>query len=207
MLITKIERQKKNKSRWSIFLDGEFVFGVSEDTIIKFGLRTNDELNDEEEKEIRDYDEFTYGKKAALDFLSYRQRSVKEIKDKLKKKLLSSSSVEKVITHLEKVGLIDDLAFAVEFVNAKLRMKPKGKRVLDQKLMEKGISKEVREKVLTDTFEHIDENELALQNFNKYFPRVKNKERMEQKKKIFEHLVRKGFDFDTVNQVIRENLR
>lgn len=207
MLITKIEQQKKNKSRWSIFADGSFVLGVSEDTIFKFGLRVKDELDDNELRKIREYDEYIYGKKIAFDFLSYRTRSVKEIKDKLKKKSISADSIDKVIEHLAKLNLINDEVFAQEFVNAKVKFKPSGKRVLSQKLIEKGIAKEVREKVLSDTFERVDEKELAMQNFKKYFNRLKDKEPLEQRKKMFDHLVRKGFGFDLVKEIIKENIK
>jgi regulatory protein len=47
MKITRIEKQIKFKNRYNIFLDGEFAFGLYDDTILKFGLRTNDELSDE----------------------------------------------------------------------------------------------------------------------------------------------------------------
>ena len=38
MHITKIERQKKRSSRKSIFIDGSFAFGVSDDILLKFAL-------------------------------------------------------------------------------------------------------------------------------------------------------------------------
>ncbi len=79
MVITKIEKQRKNSKRWNLYVDDEFACGISEDTFLNFGLRTNDEITQASIDEIKRFDEYQYAKKAALDSLSYRVRSRKEI--------------------------------------------------------------------------------------------------------------------------------
>ena len=39
MKITKIEPQKRRKNRWSIFINGEFSFGISADDLYHLGLK------------------------------------------------------------------------------------------------------------------------------------------------------------------------
>ena len=206
MIITKLERQKKNKGRVSIYTDNSFRLGVLEDTVFKFGLRLGDRLTDEQLKEIKEYDEYISGKKIALNLLAYRNRSREELRKKLAEKKLSSLVIEKVLAHIEKLGFINDRQFAKEFVEGKIGSRPQGRRTLFQKLLLKGVSKEIIEETLDELFKKIDEKDLASECFNKYFSKVKDKEVIIQKKNIFAHLVRKGFTFDTINELIRENI-
>ncbi|MBK8980736.1 MAG: hypothetical protein IPM38_00060 [Ignavibacteria bacterium] len=62
MRISRIEKQKKEKQRCNIFIDGIFSAGLYEDTIVKFGLRSGDEISEKEFEKIREYDEFNYAK-------------------------------------------------------------------------------------------------------------------------------------------------
>ena len=206
MLITGIEKQKKNRKRYNIYLDGEFFCGLYDDTILKFSLAANDEISAEKIGEIRFFDEYIYGKKAAFDFLSYRNRSVAEIRRKLKSKKVSDSTIERVTSHLQSMGLLNDAEFARQLITEKIKRKPIGKKLLMQKLFEKGVPKETGEQVLENIFTEVDEKELALKNFRKYYRKVKDKDMYEQKRKVFDFLSRKGFDFDVVNEVIRENI-
>ena len=95
MKISKIQKQKK-ENRYNIFLDEEFAFGIYKDTVLKFGLRTKDELSEEKINEIKNYDEYFAGKRIALRFLSYRQRSEREVRDKLKSKRISKNNIDKI---------------------------------------------------------------------------------------------------------------
>jgi regulatory protein len=145
MVVTKIEKQKKRRGRYNVFLDGEFCFGASDNTILKFGLRTKDELTDEKIDEIKDYDEFDYAKKYSFDLLSRSPKSEKEIRTKLKQKKISESNIVKVITSLKDLKFLDDKNYAKLFIESKLRNNPAGKVVIKNKLREKGIGKELVE--------------------------------------------------------------
>ena len=118
MVITKIEKQKKNRKRWSIYADDEFIMGLSEETLLNSGLRADDEITKDKIAELKEFDEFVYAKKSALDFLSYRIRSTTEIGDKLRSKNISPDTVERVIAGLQKLGLIDDEEFARQLVQS-----------------------------------------------------------------------------------------
>jgi regulatory protein len=207
MLITQLTRQKKNRKRYNVYLEGEFYCGLYDDTILKYGLCKGDEISEAKINEIVNFDEYIYGKKIAFDYLSYRIRTVCEIKKKLLSKEISEQSVEKVLKHMAELGLTNDEEFARQLVNEKIKRKPVGKKVLKQKLFQKGISKELSESVIEKAFDEVDEKELAMVNFRKYFPRLEGIEINSQKKKIFDYLAGKGFDFDVIKEIINENIR
>jgi regulatory protein len=205
LLITKLEKQKKAKNRWNIYVDGAFFCGLYEDTILKYGIHANEMLTGDRLDEIRDFDEYIYGKNVAYSFLSYRMRSVSEIKKKLREKKISGKSIVKVIELLEEQKLVDDREFAKVLIADKIKRNPVGRKVLKQKLFEKGVSKSVSDEALEKVFSGEEEKKLALEVFNKYLPKIKDKDFYGQKRKAFEHLARKGFDFDVINEVLNEN--
>jgi regulatory protein len=207
LIITKIEKQKKNSKRWNLYIDGEFACGISEDTFLNFGFRTNDEISEDILIEVKRFDEYQFAKKSALDFLAYRIRSKKEIIDKLKSKNISKETIEKTIEHLEKIELINDEEFARLLVQSSTGKNPAGKSVIRQKLFKKGISKDITEKVLKETFTENNEKSLLLDVFNKYKSRLIGLDRNHKRKKMFEHLARKGFDFDIINEILNQKLK
>jgi regulatory protein len=189
MTITKIEKQKRNKDRWNVFIDGIFACGINSDTFLKYQLKTGDNIDENMLREIRNFDEYLFSKKIAFDFLSYRIRSEKEIKDKLKGKDISQSSIERTIEHLKELKLINDEEFARQLITEKLSGKTVGKSVLRQ------------------FFSEDDEKEFVKTNFDKYFRRVEGLEKQQKRKKMFDYLARKGFDFEIIKQVINENIK
>jgi len=60
--ITEIQVQKKHPSRRSIFLDGKFFCGVSDEVAVKFHLKRGMEIDDDELKELLYEEEFSKAK-------------------------------------------------------------------------------------------------------------------------------------------------
>jgi regulatory protein len=201
--ITSIEPQKKIKSRFNVFLDGEFAFGADKETIYDFGLRNNDDLTEEKIKEITDYDELNFGKKIAFSFLNYKPRTEKEIRKKLKEKKISETSIEKVIVILKNLKYLDDSKYARMYLEEKLAHNPKGKRVIAMKLAEKGINKEVIKSVIDTEYNEDTETKKAKELLTKYIKKVRAKSEMDKKQKCYRYLLSRGFDYEIVKEVCK----
>lgn len=201
MRITKLQKQKK-ENRYSIFIDEEFAFGIYKDTVLKFGLRTKDVLSEEKITEIKNYDEYYAGKKIALNFLSYRQRSEKEVRDKLKIKKISDDNIDNVINTLKELKYINDEQFAKLFLESKLIRKPQGKRLIQMKLAMKGINKEIIESVLNDLYDEDTELEKCKELLSKYIRKVKSTNEAEVKRKCYQYLLSRGFENELVKTTI-----
>ncbi|MCJ7497076.1 MAG: RecX family transcriptional regulator [candidate division Zixibacteria bacterium] len=202
--ITKIEPQKKNPKRRSIFLDGEFAFGLDEEVLYKYGLKIGEELDQKKIDQILESEVKKESKDAALKFLSYRMRSEKEVRDKLKKKEFAQDVIEEVIEDLRRVNLIDDYSFASAFVRDKISNKPQGKILLKQELWKKGIKEETIEKVLKEYFEDEDEElNLAKKLLEKRKKRYENLDKNVAKRRMMSFLLRRGFSYKIVKQVLK----
>ena len=81
--ITKIEQQKKKKNRVNIYIDGKFAAGLYKDTVIKYHLYENKQITPAEISSIKEFEEFIDAKEKVLNYISYRERSQKEIKNYL----------------------------------------------------------------------------------------------------------------------------
>lgn len=204
MRITSIEKQKK-EGRYNIFLDGEFSFGVYKETVYKFGLRINDELSEKKTEEIKRYDEIQFAKKVAFRYLSYKPRTEKEVIKKLREKMISTSSINTVMNFLKELNYINDEEYSKRFLESTLRLKPSGKRNISLKLRKKGISREITDKILKEEYKPDNETSKAIDVYRKYLKKLKAKSSEEKKQKCFRYLISKGFDYETVREVMKIN--
>ncbi|MEJ2355252.1 MAG: RecX family transcriptional regulator [candidate division WOR-3 bacterium] len=182
--ITRIEQQKKKKNRVNIYIDGDFYSGLYKDTVIKFHLYENKEITPSEIDQIKEFEDFAAAKEKAINYISYRERSKKEIEDYLKNKEIEEVIIQKVLSDLEKADLVNNQKFASTWVKDRNKNNPKGNFALKMELKEKGINDSEIEKIL--------------QSVRKYGKKKNAKE------KISQYLQRRGFHIQTILEVLRE---
>ncbi len=193
MIITKIERQKKNKSRFSIFVDEQYAFSVSEDVYARFVLHQEQTLTESEQEAIEKAEIESSVKRFALRYRSYRPRSKKEVVDYLRKKGFDDTHIQQAIIYLDDNKLLNDEEFARMLCRDKLTLKPLGKLAMKQLLFKKGIERGIIEKILTEFFTIESENALALKEAERKYKRVASLPTITKKKRIYEHLLRRGY--------------
>ncbi|HHM23847.1 MAG TPA: hypothetical protein ENJ23_02270, partial [Bacteroidetes bacterium] len=95
--ITGIERQKRNRDRFSVYLDGEFAFGLDGELLFDYGLQEGQELSEQQILELQREDERKRIKIQAFRYLANRDHSERELTTKLRKKGFSSEAIEWVL--------------------------------------------------------------------------------------------------------------
>lgn len=145
MQITKIERQKKDKERYSLYIDGEYAFGVSETTLIQFGLYRSQPIDEATVLAIKESEtgQRVYAK--AVNYLSFSLRTEQEVRVFLQKKLediegADEAKIEATIERLRQQGYIDDANYACCFVRDAASIARKGPMVIRQDLTKKGVA-------------------------------------------------------------------
>ena len=200
MLITKIERQKKRTSRKSVFIDGSFAFGVSDDVMLKFALHEGVQLEKGTIEKILATEHEETAKQKALRFLSIRPRSKQEIRDYLLRKEFPADTAEKVIARLETLNMLNDLAFARMVCRDTLAKKPVGAKMLRRGLIMKGVPRDIVETVIAEFSSPEIELQMAVKAAERQSVRIgrssKHLDSDHIKKKILDYLVRRGFAFD-----------
>ena len=210
--ITKLSIQK-NKRRVNLYLDNRFGFGLDLEETIKLGLKVGKELEPASISQLIKTDQLIKLYQKTLNFLSYRPRSQKEIKDHLNKNLYKLQLIEatskqeiidKILAKLLKQKLIDDVKFANWWVEQRLSFRPKSSRFLRLELRQKGIEQVIIDQVLANINQSKQE-ELALSIVNKKMNNLKNLPLIKIKQKLFNLLLSRGFDYSLAKKVIDEN--
>ena len=199
--ITKIEGQKKHPSRKSIFIDGEFAFGISDGVLLAFGLRTGEELSEGDIEKIQRAENIETAKQKVMHFLSIRPRSTKEIRDYLARKEYSADIADSIVAKLESLKMLNDESFARMVARDSLLKKPMGERMLRQVLFKKGVPKSIIDSVIAEFFTPSSELAMAVVAAERQQVRAKRSSKAidepRAKKKLLDYLIRRGFSFDT----------
>ena len=139
----------------------------------------------------------------ALEFLSYRTRSEKEVREKLKLKQAEPQVIEKVISKLKEKRFINDEEFARQWIENRERFKPRSLRLIRLELRQKGIEGEILERVVRDLeFNSESELEQAKRLVEKRIDKVRGLPKQEIYQKLGRFLASKGFNWDTVKKAI-----
>lgn len=201
MKITKIEQQKNNKERVNIYIDDKFAFGLMMEIKYKYDLQENMEIDEEYIQKVLREEELSKAKDQALRFLAYRQRSEKEIIDKLKDKGFEESIIDDTLSYLKEYKLVDDMEFAKAFIKDKINLNKFGPIRIKHELYKKGIDNNIIEKVLE---EDDDEYNRALNLAKKKLPSYKNDDKNAIYRKLGGFLQRKGYSYDCIFKVLKE---
>src|SRR3989304_6331684 len=75
----------------------------------------------------------------ALNYLFFRARSEKEVRDYLNRFELDIEAREEIISRLKRLNYLDDEAFAKQFIESRSRTRPRSRGLLELELKRKGI--------------------------------------------------------------------
>ena len=137
-------------------------------------LREGEEIDDAALAALReataDYDT----REAALRLLSYRARSVRELRDRLLRKDLDPARVDRILAALRDGGVLDDAAFSEMHAREAVRLRPRGRRRLLAELRQKGVDETVANGAIgrVMTQEEMPELELARRAAESWFRRA-----------------------------------
>jgi regulatory protein len=211
VIVTRIASRKNNQRLFAVYIDGEFAFDASDSTILKFGLRSNISIDEETIAAVKSAEVQREAQLTAVNYVSYRPRSSREVLDHLKKKGFSRELADSIIHHFESVSLINNLEFARMFVRDKLRRKPTGRALLRRQLAAKGIPSPMIEQVLREYISDEDQKnaakELASRRLRLTKRSLSGLDLLKQKQRLTGYLLRHGFSSEIVQKTIQALFR
>ena len=193
--ITRLEVQKKNKERVSVYLDDEYAFGVS--MTLALTLNRGQWLSDEEIARLKQDDERGRAYNRGVRFLGHRPRSVAEMEQYLEKKEFSAPAIAFAVEKLCARGYLDDQAFARFWVDNRMRFRPRGVYGLRYELRQKGLDDEVIDQAL----DGIDEEAAAWRAVQPKLAGWRKLEEREFQNKVVGFLNRRGFGYDIARTI------
>jgi regulatory protein len=198
LTITGLTPQKKDKERMNVYLDGEFAFGLS--LMTAANLRIGQVLKPDEVEALKAADEVERAKASAYRYLSYRPRSIAELKRQLVNKGYKETTVDQVIDRLSELELIDDMAFARYWVEQRETFKPRGRRALRYELYQKGIDRQIVDMVVAEVDETVSAKKAARKKA-KLWRELPEEQFYE---KLGNYLKRRGFSYEIARSVTQE---
>lgn len=209
MKITKIEPQKRRPGRKSIYADGEFAIGVAADTLIRFGLRTGDEITPATLRALAHAEELLAARTAALRYLAVRPRTVREIRDALRLKEFPEDVAAETIASLEDARLLDDAAFARSYIRNALSLKPTGRVLLKRKLLLLGVDRVLAEEALEEILEGVSQDDEAARAASSFVARksARGKPDPRLREQLTGYLLRRGYTWAIVERAVKSALK
>ena len=195
----KINRIYRNK----IYLDTEEIMDISPLIRQKYDLKVNDSIE-------RFYDEISY--EASLEkgifLISLKDRAKKEVRLKLEEKFWNKNAVLKAIEKLEEFGYLNDLNYAISYIESKTY----GKNRISYNLFQKGIDRSTVEKAYLTLDEEKEENiddvklgKLIDKNSRKInSSNSRDEKKLKEEQKLIQYLARQGFSLDKIFKKLKE---
>lgn len=200
-MIVAQERVKKHLgARANVFVEGKFSFALSLELVYKHGLKPEMRLDAAQLAALLREDGEAKALVTAANFLGFRPRSKDEIRKRLARDEWSDEVIERVLERLETAKLLDDAQFATNWVGARERSKPRGSRLLQQELRQKGVSKEEIAAALPDAESELQNALAALGKLERKLAPYTGRDR---EQKAIEHLMRRGFSYSTIKTALQ----
>lgn len=196
MKITAIKQQLKRQDRYSIYVDGKYVFSLSESELLNLGLRIGQEFSSQALDNLKKTAIEDKAYMRSLDMLARRQRSEWELRDYLKHKDYDEETITITINRLKKVGYIDDQKFADAWVSNRRLLKPTSRRRLQMELRQKRVSDDIITRVLTEN----ETDELTV--LAELIARKRRQTRYQDPTKLMQYLVRQGYNYSDIKTVL-----
>ena len=191
--ITKITPAVKTVGRYNVFIDEKFSFSLDESQLVKLGLKKGQEIDAETLEKYRSESDFGKNYIRAVDLISRRMRSEREIRDYAFRKQWSKENTEKVIERLYEKGYLNDAKFAESFVRSRANLRNFSKRKMELELRKKGISTDITQKVLSES-EDFDETAALTKLI------AKKRGTYDDERKLIAYLMRQGFNYDDIRR-------
>ncbi|MBE5758029.1 MAG: hypothetical protein E7345_03775 [Clostridiales bacterium] len=193
-VITKIEVQKNNKDRVNLYIDDAFYTGMNIEVVMKHQLKKGMDISEDLLEKIIFDDVKGEAFNKAIKYIGSSLKSVKQIKDYLKKKEYSDEVVCLVIDKLCEYKYVDDYEFAKSFVLT--YSKKYGKLKIVSMLKSKGVE----DNIIDDVFEEEKLESNIERVARKYLgsKQINNETWL----KLNRFLYSRGYDFEEIGRII-----
>jgi regulatory protein len=171
----------------------------------KLGLRIGLEIDEIALRKLIAADEVIKARDHALRLLLIQTYTREQMIEALEKSGFCDDAVNETIENLEQLGHIKDEKYAKNWVRNRRRTRPTSKMAMRRELTSQGVDKSTAERVLAE-IDDADEAALALQLARKQANRYKSLAPHVVKRRLHAFLLRRGFDHETIGQVMRQVL-
>jgi regulatory protein len=140
----------------------------------------------------------------ALDLLSARPYTVRQLRRKLIQKEVPADEADAVIERLLGAGLLDDERYALAYARSKLVGQGSSARRISQDLARKGVSTELSKQAIEQVVidEEIDTRAVIERVARKKIASMGDLEPVVLRRRLFAFLARRGYEMEEIREVV-----
>ncbi len=198
--VLSVKLSTRRSGRRVVKLENGNVFSMAEDVFLLKPIRSGDELTTDDIKSLSQSIRRQDALESGYHLLSYRMRSVAEMRQRLLKKEYESELVEGTINRLLEKGYLDDEKFALMFGREKIKSKRLGPPALKVELASHFLSQEILDKTLSKLYKEYPVEELIQFHIEKRKIKKGQNLTQKEKKRLINGLRRKGFLWDDIQK-------
>jgi regulatory protein len=198
MKITDIKPQVRAQDRVSVFVDKKYSFSLSLAQVEKNTLKIGQEISENQLVELKSQSDFGKTLDRVLRWLSSRPHSRYELEQYAYRKKIEPDSLTLIIEKLEGWGYLNDAEFARAFTASRRASGRNSVRKIKLELRAKGVDQDIIDQALDNG--EVDDREVL----KKLVEKKRQIPRYKENKKIIEFLLRKGFNYQDVREVLAE---
>lgn len=196
MLITEIRLQKRNKKRYSIFIDNHYRMSVGVTTLCRLNLKQGDEVNEQYLDKIVGEEEKRYIRERIERILAYRDRSPAELISRMLRLGFERELVKEIVQEYVDQKILDEERLVKSFIADYSKLNLKGNIYIRRQLLAKGIDRQLIDRHLRER----DELAVAQQ----FLKRRQSKEKGMDKAHVLRLLASRGFSSSVIYEVANE---
>lgn len=207
MKITDYKTQKNDK-RISVFIDGQYMFSVTNDNFILNNLYIGKELSKDEIINIEQEDEKERAFSYILYQLGFGAKTEKELIRKMNTQKYSQDSQDFALNKAKEYRYVNDEEYCENFIEQHKNLSGWGEQKIISNLLTKGISKELIKTKIEEFYSYDEIFNNAYKCAIKKYEILKNKEmdKYKLKQKLYMFLSGRGYNYEIISEVLEKIL-
>lgn len=202
--------KKLTNRRWLVSVNYEPAFALYTGELRRLGIAEDAVISEENYAKIEEL----LSKRAtvrAMALLKDKDYVRKELISKLEGSYYTQKAIDDAISYIDRYGYLDDYRYATNYISFKAPLK--SKRQIEQKLLQKGVSRDIVQKACEEYYS--DNEDTELKQLVEHMGRKLSKKSVtglgadmqkvltyEDKQKIMGYYMRRGFSTDIVKKAL-----
>lgn len=199
--ITDIKIDKSTK-QLKIYSGEELLMEADPEVVFELGLKKGSTLDEGEFLAAKRKIEEKQAYNASLRYITFKDRTEKEVVDHLKKKEFGKAAIDSAMEKLKKYRFVDDARYTLQFIKDKSKFSDQGIRRIAADLEKRGIPKEQFQHCLEIHCGQDGEMEKAKTLVEKLDRRYEKEPYRSKREKIGRRLMDKGYTWEVVEQAL-----